>query len=99
MSARPPGQRYTAETLTSASGFNGVDGRLRLLPNGLIDRSLAILEVQKFGATVVEPAAGAPSGVQPPPVAAPPPMAADSPFRPVADAQPPPMREILPETN
>jgi branched-chain amino acid transport system substrate-binding protein len=51
-------QRYAAAELTRASGFTGVDGAFRLLPDGSTDRPLAILEVQKFGAGVVDAASG-----------------------------------------
>ncbi len=57
LSGNPPGQRYTAANLTRANGFSGVDGPVRLLPNGLAERGLAILEVQKFGSRVVDTAA------------------------------------------
>jgi branched-chain amino acid transport system substrate-binding protein len=50
-------QRFTAAALTRASGFNGVDGAFRLLPDGTTERALAILEVQKFGTGVLDPAA------------------------------------------
>ena len=43
-----------AAQLTRATGFTGVDGAFRLLPDGSTDRSLAILEVQKFGVGVVD---------------------------------------------
>ena len=52
------GKGFSAEALTRASGFAGVDGAYRLRPDGTTDRALAILEVQKFGPTVIEPAAG-----------------------------------------
>jgi branched-chain amino acid transport system substrate-binding protein len=52
------GQRYDAAELTRASGFSGVDGAFRLLPDGGTDRALAILEVQKFGAGIVDGPAG-----------------------------------------
>ena len=48
------GQRYAPAQLTRASGFTGVDGAFRLLPDGTTDRALAILEVQKFGAGIVD---------------------------------------------
>ena len=54
------GQLYTSGQLTRASGFTGVDGAFRLLPDGTTDRSLAILEVQKFGAGVVDAGATSP---------------------------------------
>ena len=60
------GQRYTAATISRQGGFSGIDGTYRLLADGTADRSLAILEVQKFGATIVQ---GAPSGPSPPPAA------------------------------
>jgi len=60
----PKGARYTPANLTRASGFNGVDGTLRLLPNGQSERGLAILEMQKFGPSVVEPAPALPSAPQ-----------------------------------
>ena len=52
--------------ITRPSGFTGVDGTYRLLPDGSAERSLAILEVQRFGATIVEPATGLPSTAPPP---------------------------------
>jgi ABC-type branched-subunit amino acid transport system substrate-binding protein len=54
LSGGPEDQRFTAGTLTRPRGFTGVDGAFRLLPNGGTDRALAILEVQKFGARVIE---------------------------------------------
>lgn len=51
------GTRFSAENLTRASGFSGVDGPVRLLPDGTAERGLAVLEVQSFGARVVDPAA------------------------------------------
>ncbi len=60
LSAGSDGPRFSAAALTRASGFTGVDGAFRLLSDGTTDRALAILEVQKFGASVVDapPAAG-----------------------------------------
>jgi branched-chain amino acid transport system substrate-binding protein len=55
--------RYTPATLTRSGGFAGIDGPYRLLADGTTDRTLAILEVQKFGATIVD---GAPSSPSPP---------------------------------
>lgn len=56
--AGPKGSRYTQAHLTRSSGYTGIDGTFRFLPNGLSERSLAILEMQKFGASVVEGAPG-----------------------------------------
>lgn len=58
LSSAQPGQRYTAENLTRASGFNGVDGMVRFLPSGLSERGLAVLEVQTYGTIVADPAPG-----------------------------------------
>jgi ABC-type branched-subunit amino acid transport system substrate-binding protein len=52
------GQGFSAAALTRAGGFAGIDGAYRLLPDGTTDRALAILEVQKFRPTVIEPAPG-----------------------------------------
>jgi ABC-type branched-subunit amino acid transport system substrate-binding protein len=56
LSSNPPGQRYTATTLRRGSGFAGVDGLFRLLPDGTSERGLAILEVRDYGPEVLEPA-------------------------------------------
>lgn len=56
LSTNPPGQRYTVANLTRPSGFAGVDGLFRLRPDGTTERGLAVLEVQKFGARVLDPA-------------------------------------------
>ncbi|RIA47400.1 penicillin-binding protein activator [Dichotomicrobium thermohalophilum] len=58
------GNRYTADRLTRDSGFSGVDGLFRLRDNGLSQRGLAILEVQRFGANVVDPAPRTFAGAQ-----------------------------------
>ena len=58
------GARYTPANLTRASGFTGVDGPFRFDAKGLSERGLAILEMQKFGPTVLEPAPGSPTASQ-----------------------------------
>jgi ABC-type branched-subunit amino acid transport system substrate-binding protein len=55
------GPGYTPATLTRASGFTGVDGGFRLGVDGGTERALAVLEVQKFGAAVVDRAPSLPS--------------------------------------
>ena len=62
LSSNPPGARFTTANLTRPQGFSGVDGIVRLGQSGLSQRGLAVLEVQKFGAAVVDPA---PSSFQP----------------------------------
>jgi hypothetical protein len=56
LSSNPPGTRFTPGNLTRKNGFAGVDGIVRLEPSGLSQRALAVLEVQTFGATVIDPA-------------------------------------------
>jgi branched-chain amino acid transport system substrate-binding protein len=57
-SAGPKDGRYTIENLTRASGFTGIDGAFRLLANGTSERDLAVLEMQKFGLSVIDRAPG-----------------------------------------
>jgi ABC-type branched-subunit amino acid transport system substrate-binding protein len=59
LSQNVPGQRYTPTQLTRASGFQGVDGLFRLLPDGTSERGLAILEVGEYGPKILEPAPNA----------------------------------------
>lgn len=56
LSQGKPGRRYTPAQLTRSQGFTGVDGLFRLLADGTSQRGLAILEVQKFGTRVIQPA-------------------------------------------
>ncbi len=56
LSQNPPGERYSAAQLTRSSGFAGVDGLFRLLPDGTCERGLAILEVHEGGPQVIDPA-------------------------------------------
>lgn len=56
LSSAPPGQRFTAQTLTNPQGFNGVDGTVTFSTNGLSQRRLAVLEIQQYGNNVIDPA-------------------------------------------
>jgi branched-chain amino acid transport system substrate-binding protein len=56
LSQNPSGQRYDMGQLTRASGFTGIDGLFRLLPDGTCERGLAILEVREGGPVVIDPA-------------------------------------------
>ena len=47
---------FTAANFTRPGGFSGVDGLIRFRTDGLSERALAVLEVQKIGSTVVEAA-------------------------------------------
>jgi branched-chain amino acid transport system substrate-binding protein len=53
LSSGAVGARFTPATLNRASGFMGVDGQFRFAADGTVERTLAVLEVQKIGATVV----------------------------------------------
>lgn len=48
--------------LTDAKGYTGLDGAFRLLPDGHVERALAVLEVTRTGVTVVDPAPAAFNG-------------------------------------
>ncbi len=61
LSQYAPGTRYTSANLSRATGFRGTDGPVRFTPDGLAQRGLAVLEVQKFGSAVVDPAPTSPS--------------------------------------
>jgi ABC-type branched-subunit amino acid transport system substrate-binding protein len=55
--ARAPGSNpFSAQALTSVSGFNGADGVFRFLPNGTNERGLAVMEIDNNAAVVVSPA-------------------------------------------
>ncbi|HUW74801.1 MAG TPA: penicillin-binding protein activator, partial [Methyloceanibacter sp.] len=56
LSQNPQGQRYTYSQLTRSSGFAGVDGLVRLLPDGTSERGLAVLEVRPGAPAVISPA-------------------------------------------
>ena len=57
-------ERYALAALTRQSGFTGVDGPYRLLADGTAERGLAVLEVQKIGAGIIDapPALGSVAG-------------------------------------
>jgi hypothetical protein len=42
--------------MTAATGFAGIDGIFRFLPNGLSERGFAIMQVTRSGAAEVQPA-------------------------------------------
>jgi ABC-type branched-subunit amino acid transport system substrate-binding protein len=50
------GGDFSPAAVMNPSGFAGVDGIFRFTPDGLVQRGLAVLEVQKSGTTVVSPA-------------------------------------------
>ncbi len=55
--AKPaPDGGYALDALTNPSGFSGLDGLFRLNPDGMTQRGLAVLEVQRGVPVVVDPA-------------------------------------------
>lgn len=58
LAGTPGAQPFAGASLTRPHGFTGVDGTFRLTSTGC-ERPLAILEVQKFGASIIEPAGSA----------------------------------------
>ncbi len=56
LAARYGERRFAFETLTNPSGFTGVDGAFRLLPDGLNQRSLAVYEIAGGSARMIDPA-------------------------------------------
>jgi branched-chain amino acid transport system substrate-binding protein len=50
------GEPFSQQAILNPSGFTGVDGLFRFAPNGLVQRGLAVLEVEPQGTTVVSPA-------------------------------------------
>lgn len=64
LSGNPQGRRFDAAELTRASGFAGVDGLFRLRTDGTSERGFAVLQVQRFGNQVIDPAPSQFSTVQ-----------------------------------
>ena len=56
LAALPGPERYTAANLTRLSGFPGVDGTVRFKPDGLPERGLAVLEIEKYRSVVIDAA-------------------------------------------
>jgi branched-chain amino acid transport system substrate-binding protein len=50
------GEPFSQQAILNPSGFTGVDGLFRFLPNGLVQRGLAVLEVDPQGRIVISPA-------------------------------------------
>ena len=49
-------QRFAQATLTNPNGFIGIDGAFRFLSNGLNQRGLAVFQINRGGAQMVDPA-------------------------------------------
>jgi ABC-type branched-subunit amino acid transport system substrate-binding protein len=54
--ARSDGADFSPATIANPSGYAGMDGIFRFLPNGQVQRGLAVLEVQRNGNVTVSPA-------------------------------------------
>lgn len=53
----PGGADFSPRAIASPNGYDGMDGLFRLLPDGTIERGLAVLEIQRGGGTrVISPA-------------------------------------------
>jgi len=50
-----PGGDFSAEAITNPNGWVGVDGVFRFLPDGRIERALAVIEIQGDRGAVVSP--------------------------------------------
>ena len=61
LSTAPRGLRFSQAALIKPSGFQGIDGPLRFDVSGLSERALAVLEVQKFGTSIVDSVPGGPA--------------------------------------
>lgn len=46
---------FSIAALTNSGGFSGLNGIFRLLPDGIVERGLAVLEVRQDGAAVIDP--------------------------------------------
>jgi branched-chain amino acid transport system substrate-binding protein len=56
LAREPGGEPFSREAILNPSGFTGVDGLFRFAPDGLVQRGLAVLEVEPQGPIVVSPA-------------------------------------------
>ncbi len=56
LSSAPPGQRYTAASITNPNGYSGIDGTVSFAANGFSQRQLAVLEIQQYGNSMIDPA-------------------------------------------
>lgn len=51
----PQGADFSDQALTNPNGFSGLDGIFRFRPSGLVQRGLAVLQVQRGGNTIIDP--------------------------------------------
>jgi branched-chain amino acid transport system substrate-binding protein len=53
----PQGPDFSDQALSNPNGFSGLDGIFRFRPNGLVQRGLAVLQVQRGGNVIIDPPA------------------------------------------
>jgi ABC-type branched-subunit amino acid transport system substrate-binding protein len=56
LARQKPGGDFSAEAITNANGWSGIDGVFRFLPDGRVERTLAVIEIQGERNNVVSPA-------------------------------------------
>lgn len=56
LSSEQSGGRYATAAITNPQGYSGVDGTVSFSANGFSQRRLAILEIQQYGNSVIDPA-------------------------------------------
>jgi ABC-type branched-subunit amino acid transport system substrate-binding protein len=55
LSRNPEGADFSADALTNANGFVGLDGIFRFRADGRVERGLAVIEIHRAGSTTVSP--------------------------------------------
>jgi ABC-type branched-subunit amino acid transport system substrate-binding protein len=56
LAQRPEERPFSRQAILDQEGFAGIDGRFRFTPDGLVQRALAVLEIEPAGNVVVSPA-------------------------------------------
>lgn len=56
LSRNPASNKFSKRALTNPNGFAGIDGIFRLTDNGMVQRGLAVLQIQNGKITVIDPA-------------------------------------------
>ncbi len=56
LARQKPGGDFSTEAITNPNGWSGIDGVFRFLPDGRVERTLAVIEIQGERSAVVSPA-------------------------------------------
>lgn len=56
LARQKPGGDFSIEAITNPNGWSGIDGVFRFLPDGRVERTLAVIEIQGERSAVVSPA-------------------------------------------